>query len=116
MSWHTQNTQTTTQQSSWHYHAHMVAPIELILNYEVKSLYLLKTTFPKKPAAPSSKPRSPALTLHRRFPRHTKPKDGTARPNPKNNNDQPNKNPTDAQSPNRGTLPAPCFLLPAHPR
>ena len=66
MSWHTPHTKTTTRFAPWHYHAHIVAPIELILNYEVKTLYLLKTTFPKKPAAPSSKPRSPALTAHRR--------------------------------------------------
>ena len=52
MSWHTQNTQTTTHHTPWRYHAHIVAPIELILNYEVKTLYLLKTTFAKKPKHP----------------------------------------------------------------
>ncbi len=76
MSWHTSPTKTTTHFTQWHYHAHMVAPIELILNYEVKSLYLLKTTFPKKSASTTHKPRSPSHTGQRHSPilRRTKSK------------------------------------------
>ena len=81
MSWHTLPTKTTTHYTCWHYHAHIIAPIELIVNYEVKSLYLLKKVFSKTPATPCTKPRSPALTLHRRFPAPHQNKQ-TASPDP----------------------------------
>ena len=67
MSWHTLHTKTTTHYANWHYHAHIVAPIELFLNYELKSLYLLKTSFSKTPEAPFNMTRSAGLSVHRRF-------------------------------------------------
>jgi len=52
MSWHTLSTKTTTFYPAWYYHAHIIVPMELILNYEVRTLYLLKTSFAKKPKHP----------------------------------------------------------------
>jgi hypothetical protein len=82
MSWHTLHTKTTTHYANWHYHAHIIAPIELILNYEIRSLYLLKGSLCKMPEALYNKPRSADLTVHRRFhtPNRTKAKRTRHRP------------------------------------
>jgi hypothetical protein len=51
MSWHTNQTKTTTY-NIFYYQSHLVIPIELVLNYELINLYLLKTSFIQKPKHP----------------------------------------------------------------
>jgi hypothetical protein len=51
MSWHTNPTKTTTY-NIFYYQSHLVIPIELVLNYELINLYLLKTSFIQKPKHP----------------------------------------------------------------
>jgi hypothetical protein len=74
MSWHTLHTKTTTHYANWSYHAHIIAPIELILNYEVRSLYLLKGSVFKTPKACFNKPRSAGLIGNRRIHTHCRTK------------------------------------------
>lgn len=52
MSWHTIHNKTSTHFDNWHYYAHIVAPLELLINFDVKYLYLLETCFIKKPKHP----------------------------------------------------------------
>lgn len=65
MAWHTLITKTTTIPSCWYYQAHIVVPLELILNYRLDKLYLMETTFSKtlNKNCNKSPNQGPALTV-----------------------------------------------------
>lgn len=52
MSWHTQNTTTSTLPATWHYYSEMVVPMFLVLNYRLQPLYILDSSLVKKPKHP----------------------------------------------------------------
>ena len=64
MAWHTLFTKTTTIPSCWYYHVHIVAPLALILNYQLNNLYLLEKEYSKKPPNRCDKPRNRSASLH----------------------------------------------------
>lgn len=52
MSWHTTDTTSTTQPTTWHHYSEMVVPMFLVLCYQIRTLYILDSCFVNKPKHP----------------------------------------------------------------